>query len=256
MKRGRNYSYSNKAFKRPRTVVTTTRTTRPAFIGPINQPRRAYAGSLVPLRSGGYTPNRIERKAFDINSNVYQVNTTGSFTLLANPVLGSDFNQRIGRKITLKSVYIRGYLTTQKAATPATSTPTATQQGRFIIFADLQPNGAVPAITDLLAENFTSGQLNLNNRDRFKIYCDKEFVFDPFIYTTTATQAVASANRQIYSIKKFKRINLETIFNATNGGTIADINSGALYMFWLGSSGVAADDVNAVLSCRVRYADA
>lgn len=218
--------------------------------------RRTYSGSMVPLRSGGYRPNRVERKVNDLTTATYQCNTTGSFTLLANPTLGSDFNNRIGRKVLLKSVYVRGRVVTETASA-GTEAFVPAQQTRMILFIDMQPNGAAPAVTDLLVEALPSSQLNLNNRDRFKILTDRTYCFDPYyVDSSTATETFASAPNQIYNVKKYKKLNLEMIFNATNGGTIADINSGALYMFWIGSRASGATDANAIVSTRVRYADA
>lgn len=237
---------------RRRKFARSTGLSATAMYGPV---RRTYSGSLVPMRSGGYTPNRTERKVNDINTATYNISTTGSITLLCNPTLGSDFNNRIGRKIVLKSAYIRGRVVTE-ASQSAVLTNNNCFQARFILFSDLQPNGAAPAVTDLLIEALPSSQLNLNNRDRFKIYCDKEFLFDPWMFSTTATQTYSSASRQGYNFKKYKKINLESIYNATNGGTIADIQSGALYMMWIGNTAAGAgSDGNAILSTRVRYAD-
>lgn len=241
-------NYNPQGFKRPRIVNQ----------GVYNQaPRRSYSGSMVPLRTGGYHNNPVERKVNDIPVATYQVNTTGSITLLANPQLGSDFNNRIGRKIMLKSVYIRGYVVSEASANgPAVAFNNA-QQCRFILFCDMQPNGAAPAVTDLLNTANPASHLNLNNRDRFKIYSDKEFVLDPYFLVTTATQASAAMTNQVKTFKKFKKLNLEVIYNSTNGGTIADINSGALYMLWIGSQAAGTNtDANAVLSTRVRYLDA
>ena len=127
----------------------------------------------------------------------------------------------------------------------------------MIIFIDLQPNGAAPAVTDLLNEALPSSQLNPNNRDRFLIVKDKTFYFDPVINQTTASQAQAAFNRTGYDIKVYKKCNLETIFNGTNGGSIADITSGAIYMMWIGSTAAGANtDVNAIVSTRCRYIDA
>lgn len=225
----------------------------PKKLGP---PKRAYGGSMVPLRTGGYTPNQSEKKVNDINTATYQVNTTGVFTLLANPILGSDMNNRIGRKIILKSFYIRGRVLTEASTNITTTQQVSSQMARFIVFADLQPNGAAPAVTDLLVEALPSSQLNLNNRDRFVVYCDKHYVFDPFRQTFAANDSFGGQTNQVKLVKKFKRIRLESIYNATNGGTIADINSGALYMFWIGSIAAGTSDINAIVSTRVRYMDA
>lgn len=241
--------------KRPRSYVTTkfaSAKKRRRFIG--KQPRRAYAGSMVPLRTGGYFPNRTEKKVNDVLTATYPVSTTGSFTLLANPSLGTDMNNRVGRKIVLKSFYIRGKIGTQQSVSLAATT-SISQLMRMIIFADLQPNGAAPAVTDLLVEAKPASHLNLNNRDRFVVYCDKQWINDPYVSVTTATQSQFGASRQAFTIKKYKKINLEVIFNATNGGTIADINSGALFMFFIGEQAAGSTDGDAVVATRVRYAD-
>jgi len=256
MKRGSTNYTRQAAFKKAR--YGSSSGYRPSYYKgmPRFTPRVTYAGSLVPMRTGGYKTNTVERKVNDIGTATYQINTTGSITLLANPALGSDFNNRIGRKVVLKSVYIKGKIQTENSLA-TTAGDTVAQQGRFIIFCDMQPNGAAPAVTDLLVAALPSSQLNLNNRDRFKIYSDKEYVFDPYHVNITATTAYASTGRQIYNVKKYKKLNLEMIFNATNGGTIADINSGALYMLWIGDVAAGANtDLNAIVSTRVRYADA
>lgn len=235
MKRQRSFTYKNQPPKRPRASNV---------IRQYSGPNRVYAST------------RVERKVNDIGTATYQVNTTGNFTLLANPVLGSDFNNRIGRKIMLKSAYVKGMLTSELGGT-VTVGVVNTQHCRMIIFCDLQPNGAVPIVTDLLVNATPASQLNLNNRDRFRVLADKEFVLDPYAYSTTATQAYASMTNQAKFVKKYKKLNIETIYNSTNGGTIADINSGALYMFWIGSGPAGAgSDSNFIGSTRVRYVDA
>lgn len=197
---------------------------------------------------------KVEKKVNDIATATYQVNTTGVFTLLANPALGSDFNNRVGRKIRLRSLYIRGFVATQNSL-DAGFAGTQSQQMRMILLLDLQPNGAVPATADLLVTANTQSHLNLNNRDRFVILKDETYVFDPYFASNTATQSFASMSNQIKDIKCYKKLNSEMVFNGTNGGTIADINSGALYMFWIGSDASGANDGNAIVSTRVRYDD-
>lgn len=218
-------------------------------------PARSYPYSRVPLSTSGYKLNRTELKAIDLAPTSVAVNATGIATPLCIPTVGADMQNRVGRKITIKSVYIRGLIQTIPSGTAGTAGTAAAQMCRFIILADLQPNGVTLTPTDVLGASFTvQSQLNLNNRDRFKIYCDKQYVFDPYMYTTTATQALANASRQIWPIKKYKKLDLEVVFNGTSTGGIADISSGALYMLWVGSNaGVAA--CNYSLSTRCRYAD-
>lgn len=213
----------------------------------------------APLSTRGWRPfinTNHELKVQDLASATYQVNTTGSITLLAVPIVGADYNARIGRKVTLKSLFIRGRIGLENIAQLQQGTATSGQQARLMIVVDNQPNGAAPAITDILNTAEPSSHLNLNNRDRFRILVDREFSFDPFFYSTVATQSFCMMNRTIYNIKLYKRLNQEMIFNAVNGGTIADIASGALYMVWIGSVAAGTNtDANAIVSTRVRYAD-
>jgi len=220
------------------------------------QPRRSYRNSLVPLRSGGYTPNTVERKVYDGPTDNIMVNTSGEFTLLCVPQLGSDMNNRIGRKLTVKSIYIKGRVQTSASITPAGNARIPAQQARMIILIDFQPNGAEPLVSDLLTAATPQAQLNINNRDRFRILTDKEYVFDPYISNTTADTAVASADNQIKLVKKYKVLNQEVIFN-TSTGTVADITSGAIYMFWIGSQPNSGNvDAQFIGTTRVRYIDA
>lgn len=214
----------------------------------------------APMSTRGWRPftaitANSELKVQDIPTTTYQVNTTGSITLLAIPVTGADFNARIGRKIKLRSLFIRGRVQLEVDATLAAVSVTG-QQARCMIVYDLQPNGAAPAITDILNTADPASQLNLNNRDRFRVLYDREFPFDPYQSITTATQAQLCWGRTLHNVKLYKKLNHEMIFNAVNGGTVADIASGALYMVWIGSAAAASNgDVNAIVSTRVRYSD-
>lgn len=179
------------------------------------------------LRSTG------EKKVIDTSVNTYQVNTTGSFTLLNGCVQGSDYDDRIGRKIVMRSVFIRGMVASEQSINMATvgAGGSTSQCARMIVFLDNQPNGAAPAVTDLLNSASPFSQLNLNNRDRFRVLADETFAFGPMkIFGTTA----GFADNQSELVERFIRLRHETIYNAGNAGTIGDINSGALYMFWIG----------------------
>lgn len=245
------------AARRPRTAK---RLYRGGAYGPLGfrAPRRVgVQGVVLATRGfrGGYGKSAAERKVSDIAVATYQVNTTGSFTLLHVPQLGTDYTQRVGRKTLIKSLYIRGRVATETSISLAAVT-NGSQMARMIVFLDLQPNGAAPAVTDLLNTAAPESMLNLNNRDRFKIIKDKQWVFDPYVNVTTATQSQYGAPRQTYPLKVFKKCNYEVIFNAVNGGTISDINSGALYMFFIGSSPAGANtDVNAIVGTRIRFTD-
>lgn len=195
-----------------------------------------------------------EKKVWDVVTGTTQCNTTGFIQCLFLPVLGNDYNNRIGRKTTATSIYMRGHVLTEAAKDAINGAALAVPASmvRMILFLDDQPNGAVPALLDLLLEALPSSQLNINNRERFRILKDKTWVFDPYLAGLTWV----SATNQIGTLKVYKKLNLETTFNATNGGTIADINSGALNICWLSNLPSGTDtDCNARYSVRVRFLD-
>jgi len=217
---------------------------------------------MAPLSTRGWRPfNRVtantELKVQDLAVATYQVNTTGSITLLAVPITGADFNARIGRRIRLKSLFLRGRIMLEGLNSVTLNQPyiAQAQQGRLMIVFDLQPNGAAPAITDILNTADPASHLNLNNRDRFRVILDQEFFLDPAVYNTANSTSAWARTGQ--NVKKYKKINLDMIFNAVNGGTVADIASGALYMVWIGSAAAGTNtDMNFIGATRVRYQDA
>ena len=201
----------------------------------------------APLATRGFYPFRggsRELKFFDVAVGTTQVNTTGSITLIFAPQLGSDYNARIGRKTTIKSFYVRGRLVHELGSG---GNP---QQGRMMLIVDNQPNGTLPAITDILSSADPAAHLNPNNRDRFRVLCDKQYVFGS---ANVTTPAIAGVN--IKNIKLYKKMSLNTIFNSSNTGTITDITSGALLLVWIGSLPSGTNDLNAIISTRVRYSD-
>lgn len=212
-----------------------------------------------PVGPYGYrTPvGKFEKKVYDVDATTIQVNTTGDVRLLCVPVLGTDFTQRIGRRIRIRSVYIRGFICPESAQTAITTggNETLAQQGRMILVLDRQPNATVMTIAQLLKQAFSFSQLNLDNRDRFKVIADKTFQFQNSTKAAQASPTLIGTYGSNYRIKLFKKLNIPVQFNSTNGGTIADISSNALYMVWIGSQAAGTTDLNASLTTRVRFDD-
>lgn len=233
-------------------------------------PIRSYRPSQVPLASRGYRPNAQEKKVFDVWEFNSQCDRAGQITLLFNPTLGSDMNNRVGRKALIKSIYIRGFLCQEGMQELETAQRYPAQQARVILVWDCQPNGAAPALSDILATQYPGppvvnikpniAQLNINNRDRFRILSDKTFTFDPMTFEAAIVEEgaqVFGAGKITQQYRKFKKVNLETIFGDTSGGTIADIKSGALYLVTCGSVPDSLDEnvVEMEFTSRIRYSD-
>lgn len=199
------------------------------------------------------TQPKAELKCFDLASTSQALSAAGVFVTLNAIPQGADFFQRIGRKVYNKSIRVTGFI--NNTATSATQ-----EYGRVIIYYDSQPNAAIPALADLLqnanaaaaTNNFS--EININNRERFQILRDRRFILPPL--TNTAGQLtnfqVIDQLQQSFNIDEFIKLRgLEAVYNATNGGTIADITSGSIGMLTLGSTG----NWEFTFSTRLRYYD-
>lgn len=200
------------------------------------------------MRTGGFWgPNlrpKGEKKTIDVDSATYAADTTGTVTLLSEVATGTDFTDRIGRKINMKSVYVRGFLS-------PVDTTTSFCLSRLLIVYDNQPNGAAPAITDILKAATSVAQVNLNNRDRFKILIDKQFPLGN--NNNTATQAI-SGSPNVHHVKVFRRLNLIEQFGGTTAA-VGSITTGAIWMVTVGDN-AAADGGVFKLCTRIRFTDA
>lgn len=165
--------------------------------------------------------------------------STGIF--LVNAVIqGTDINAVIGRKMNMKSFYMRltVFSPDNAWATDTTVVPSGKVNTtvRVMVVYDSQANGIGLTtitnlkLTDILnvaaapqtnlatgASGYTNAHINLDNRDRFSIISDKTF-------DLSNMQGNASRNLKIF--KKFKKGGLPTIFSGS-GGTI---NTGAVYV--------------------------
>ena len=157
----------------------------------------------------------MEAKVVDTDPANYSMDTTGSITLINGVATGSDFTDRIGRKIILKSVYVRGII-------KPVDSQTNDALCRMMVVYDMQANGAAPAITDILKSATSQSQLNMNNRDRFKIIFDKVVALGARDIASGYTGLV-----NVVPIKKYKKLRHETVFSGTLS-TIGSISTGAL----------------------------
>jgi len=161
--------------------------------------------------------------------------------------------QRVGRKITLKSLQIRGLLL------PSDDT-TADQQIRMLIVFDKQSNGAAPTWGDVIKSQNISGttssthmdMVNLDNRDRFEIIRDRTWSITK--RDTTATQAFSGSPTTICVNEFIKLGDRQTVYNAGTAGTVGDIQSGSLYFFMI-SNNANASGTNFDVAFRTRFID-
>lgn len=218
--------------------------------------RRYYAP--LPLITPVYPRNRTtrsmlsEKKVLDINAASYAVENTGTIMALLNGcVAGSQNFNRIGRKICLKSLQIRGVW----QAGAATVNDTAV---RMLIVYDKQPNGAAPTFANVISSQNIAGtvsslvydMVNLDNRDRFEIIRDQMHVIQAGDISSGYFGSPSIVNVDHY-VKLGSR---ETVFNAGAAGTVGDIATGSLYVMFIASQ-ANASGANFVGSFRTRFED-
>jgi len=200
------------------------------------------------LRTGGFRGvwngrGQTELKFNDTATLTTNVPTAGNVNLLNGIAAGTDYNQRIGRKITIKSIYLRYTLNPISTASAAVGDTV-----RVMIVYDTQANGALATVADVLQTSGYQSGINLNNRDRFKIMYDKWHVMPANTYTAGALTA-GSPTQKFAS--KFKSCNLEQIFSGTTGA-IGSIATGSLFSLVIS----AANNVSNInLEFRLRFID-
>lgn len=201
----------------------------------------------APLRTGGFygvynRRGRQELKVCDVAGANTVTLAAGAVTLLNGIAQGTDFTNRIGRKICMKSLLFRFHIYPNTAASHMQGNTV-----RLIIFIDLQANAAAAVTTDLLQTASYDSPLNLNNRDRFKVIVDKSMVqgadyYPAFILTAGSPVPV--------SRKWYKKMNQDVI-NVGTGATIGSIQTGALYCLVISKVDNQVYDFNS----RVRFVD-
>lgn len=214
--------------------------------------RRSYGPPLGPVATRGFyglwqSRGRNELKTVDVSgTNTTPISTTtGTVSLINGVATGTDYTNRVGRKIILKSLLLRIMF---NPVVTGTVDATLGDNVRLICVLDMQPNGVVISGSDLLLNTGSpTDPLNLNNRDRFKIIWDKMISF-PSYKTTTGSLTTGSPTAKC--MKLYKKMSQEVIFNGT-GSTIGSIQTGALYLFQLCQGGFT----QSTFSTRVRFID-
>jgi len=189
---------------------------------------------------------------------------------------GSAFYQRVGRKISMKSLELCLQIYPQGLVA---GTQYPSQILRLMVVYDTQANGTTPVITDILNSVNGTGtgwltaqqalnQINLNNRDRFQLIRNYKMV-TPLIGSDTVDgmKNTAAEDQQNWRttfddyIKlkglavQFKADDAPLPFAANGVGRIGNFATGALYLIPLSNAGPGAIIWKVVGTTRLRYYD-
>jgi len=252
-------------------------------------PKKAYSDSSK--REAQVVAAKIHDRRYGFNSNpkgsevkaldglpggpgpaVYDFSQTGTVRCLNIIGEGSAMYQRIGRRVTVRSLNFTGSIR-RKGDGGSPEAPVVTTQSEFVrvlIVWDMSLNGgALPTVADILRNvNSSDGSaassstvvyqgVNLANRNRFKILADWEITLPPSASTTTGT-----VPDSIFTIKRYiKMYDGPVVYNAPDA-LVGSIASGALYAVTVGSgmnqgvNGAAATSGYELLAVsRLRYTD-
>jgi len=188
-------------------------------------------------------PGTRETGFVDISAATYAMDTTGSVTLLNTIAQGASVNQRVGKKVVLKSLQFRGNLQNGSTAT--------VNDVAFMIVYDKRPTGALPTITDILASATAFSMNNDANSGRFSILKRHDDVL-----LGNATAAANYTDEMYKSCDFFLSLkDRPTTFKAAGTGAIGDIEEGALYLVTIGivAAGTAAASLQGAF--RTRFLD-
>lgn len=163
--------------------------------------------SLTNPKTGSSSP---ELKNIDTGGSVGQIpNGFWSELDLLNPIqVGADSNQRVGRKVQLKSLLFRWNESTATALSPI----------RILIVYDKEPNQATPVLTEVITSDNYNAPMNLSNSNRFIVLADE---LHPVIFS--------SGSAGTYRVGKiFKKLNLPMMFTASSID-VTSVTCGAIF---------------------------
>jgi len=201
-----------------------------------------------------------EIKSVDIPSSSFGLSTTAVITPINLISAGSSYFNRIGRKITLKSLHVKLFLDNLRTTASA-------DYLRIMVVYDGQSNGSLPSISDIIQDTdqtgtnatYSSSSTNLNNRDRFRVLADWRLV-PPTCTNTAGVITNLSAIDPVQPLMDLERYiklkGLSTQYKADSSpAVIGDIATGALLLVTYGRVASGSEGWRALGSLRLRYTD-
>lgn len=234
---------------------------RKPYSGPTRRSKLSWKASQMLARRMGGIPRaplatrgfygiyskrgRSELKYVDVDNVPAAVGATGGVVLQNGIAQGAGVNERVGRQVQNKSIFMRfGFY-------PSTTVPAP--QGtivRCIVFFDSQTNSAAspPAVGDVLEQSTWDSPMNLNNRERFKILIEFKVAIAATDYATGSLVAGSPVPRVI---EKYRKLNMTSTYSGVGTGT-SSISTGSICLLLLANvnNSVIADSY-----CRIRYTD-
>lgn len=178
----------------------------------------------------------VEWKTHDVENASTTVSTTATLANIALPAEGLDYNQRTGRSVLSKSIYLHLRVTQNGGASQTAF--------RCILLIDYRNDGAVPAFADIYDISATPGYLAVRTIDsenarRYGILYDRIIDLD-------------TAKERAVSFEIYKRLRHHQRFIGT-GSAAVDQGNGAIYIIFV--SNEATNTPTVTYTSRYRFID-
>lgn len=173
------------------------------------------------------------------------------------PVQGSGINNRVGRKVQVKKIKVQGQITCVKQTDQTASDEAA--HIRLILYQDMQSNGTQSQGEDLMdgSSGTAAGCVNafqsLANFGRFRVLRDYHLVVQNPNFSWDGTNLEQQGLVKPFKMSHVFRTPLTVHFNATNGGTMADIVDNQFHIIAMTYSTNLAPSI--LYNCRVSFVD-
>lgn len=152
------------------------------------------------------------------------------------PTVGAALNQRVGRKVHVYKLKVRGTITVAQQAAQAAADPGT--KLRMLLVQDIQTNAGQMTGAQLMNGSAVNGSTtinsyqNPNNFGRFRVLKDKILHIGNVAMTgsPTAADVIQSGIRMGFKFNVTFRTPVIVHFNATNGGTVLDIVDNSFHL--------------------------
>jgi len=233
--------YANTSFRRSQEIKTLD---------------SVFAGNYA---SGVYTPDLIQTGTYQMLT----INASNCIQALNLCQQGAGISQRVGNKISLKSLRLRFIFEATGKFVPYYS------NCRLMVVYDRQPpqSSTYPAVNDLIASvnganvtvnGFLTDNINPNYVDRLVVLMDEFIPLSPLTSGNSAgTDYAGPTCERSFQINKYINLkNLETTYKGTNATmTVTYISTGALYIIVMGDLAANSEPWQIFGSARLRYRD-
>jgi len=227
MKRGRNDEKSSKKHTKSAKTVVVAPPPGVFYGAQYHKAAREYYGA----KARGYV---------DLAKATYNLNTTGSIGLIATVAQGAATTQRIGKRIQLKSVQVRGMCYVDTTA--------VINHWAVMVVYDNKPTGTLPAITDILDSASSYSFTKNDNQGRFSILMRRQGVL-------IGNGSTPVTGGEAVDLNEFVKVNRPSVFKSAGTGAIGDIEEGALYYITVGNAASGTADGQADIGFRTTFKD-